>query len=90
MTRATPSDEDDDPAPRRGAAEGTEPTRPRRNGAVERRPGPDLERCAERDQYLDALQRLKAEFDNFRKRNDRERQMIATGATREWSAGCSR
>ncbi len=38
---------------------------------------------AERDQYLDALQRLKAEFDNFRKRNDRERQSIATGATRE-------
>lgn len=38
---------------------------------------------AERDQYLDGLQRLKAEFDNFRKRNDRDRQMIAAGATRE-------
>ena len=30
----------------------------------------DLER--ERDEYLDALQRLKAEFDNFRKRTARE------------------
>lgn len=38
---------------------------------------------AERDEYLDGLQRLKAEFDNFRKRNDRDRQMIAVGATRE-------
>ena len=47
-------------------------------------PAPDLEQVeAERDQYLDALQRLKAEFDNYRKRNDRERQTIATGATRE-------
>jgi len=44
----------------------------------------EIERVsAERDQYLDALQRLKAEFDNFRKRNDRDRQMIATGATRD-------
>ncbi len=39
--------------------------------------------AAERDQYLDALQRLKAEFDNYRKRNERERQSAATGATRE-------
>lgn len=37
----------------------------------------------ERDGYLDALQRLKAEFDNYRKRTERERQSIATGATRE-------
>ena len=52
--------------------------------AEEAAPLADLERVtAERDQYLDALQRLKAEFDNYRKRNDRERQGIATGATRE-------
>jgi len=38
---------------------------------------------AERDEYLDALQRMKAEFENFRKRNDRDRQTIAVGATRE-------
>jgi molecular chaperone GrpE len=55
------------------------------NGAVEEAAPPsDLERAsAERDQYLDALQRLKAEFDNYRKRNERERQSIATGATRD-------
>jgi molecular chaperone GrpE len=56
------------------------------NGAAETAAAPlaDLERVsAERDQYLDSLQRLKAEFDNFRKRNDRERQTIAAGATRE-------
>ena len=47
-------------------------------------PAAEIERLtAERDQYLDALQRLKAEFDNFRKRNDRDRQTIALGATRE-------
>ncbi|WP_217913681.1 nucleotide exchange factor GrpE [Miltoncostaea marina] len=44
----------------------------------------ELERVVgERDQYLDALQRLKAEFENYRKRNERERQTIATGAVRE-------
>ena len=52
--------------------------------AEEATPVSDLERVeAERDEYLDALQRLKAEFDNYRKRNERERQTIATGATRE-------
>ncbi len=30
--------------------------------------------AAERDEYLDALQRLKAEFDNYRKRVDRDRE----------------
>ncbi|MBN1550927.1 nucleotide exchange factor GrpE [bacterium] len=29
-------------------------------------------------EYLDALQRLKAEFDNYRKRNEKERQRLAT------------
>lgn len=52
--------------------------------AEEASPAGDLERVsAERDQYLDALQRLKAEFDNFRKRNDRERQGTALAATRD-------
>jgi molecular chaperone GrpE len=37
----------------------------------------------ERDDYLDALQRLKAEFDNFRKRTARDREGIALGATRD-------
>jgi molecular chaperone GrpE len=35
------------------------------------------ELAAERDEYLEALQRVKAEFDNYRKRVDRERlQMV--------------
>jgi molecular chaperone GrpE len=35
----------------------------------------------ERDEYLDALQRLKAEFDNFRKRTAREHQALTARAT---------
>ena len=35
---------------------------------------------AERDEYLDALQRLKAEFDNFRKRTAREQADLVTRA----------
>jgi molecular chaperone GrpE len=34
----------------------------------------------ERDEYLDSLQRLKAEFDNFRKRTVREQEAFATRA----------
>ena len=39
----------------------------------------ELER--ERDEYLDALQRLKAEFDNFRKRTAREHEAMSVRAT---------
>ena len=39
--------------------------------------------CAERDQYLDALQRLKAEFENYRKRVERDRQAMADAAVRD-------
>ena len=35
----------------------------------------------ERDEYLDALQRLKAEFDNFRKRSAREYEALSARAT---------
>jgi molecular chaperone GrpE len=38
----------------------------------------ELER--ERDEYLEALQRLKAEFDNFRKRTAREQESFASRA----------
>ena len=38
---------------------------------------------AERDQYLDALQRLKAEFDNYRKRIDRDREAQQLSGVRE-------
>jgi molecular chaperone GrpE len=37
----------------------------------------------ERDQYLDALQRLKAEFDNYRKRVDRDREAQQLAGVRE-------
>ncbi|MGD9695986.1 MAG: nucleotide exchange factor GrpE [Thermoleophilia bacterium] len=37
----------------------------------------------ERDRYLDQLLRLKAEFDNYRKRTERDRQAQALGATRD-------
>jgi molecular chaperone GrpE len=36
--------------------------------------------AAERDEYLDALQRVKAEFDNFKKRTSRERVELADRA----------
>lgn len=67
------------------AHNGEPASEPEAEAAHEAASGPsELERAtAERDQYLDALQRLKAEFDNYRKRNERERQGIATGATRE-------
>ncbi len=35
---------------------------------------------AERDQYLDALQRVKAEFDNYKRRTDRERTEVGEQA----------
>lgn len=37
----------------------------------------------QRDEYLDALQRLKADFENFRKRNERDRQQQRASAARE-------
>ena len=46
-------------------------------------PDPLDEALAERDQYLDALQRLKADFDNYRKRSERDRQALAASTTRE-------
>ena len=46
-------------------------------------PGPDLvaEAERERDEYLDALQRLKAEFDNYRKRTAREQASLSARAS---------
>ena len=38
---------------------------------------------AERDEYLDALQRLKAEFDNYRKRVDRDRELLQHAGVRD-------
>lgn len=41
----------------------------------------------ERDRYLDALQRLKAEFDNYRRRTERDRQAVVVGAQRDVVSG---
>jgi molecular chaperone GrpE len=43
-------------------------------------PDPLAEVTRERDEYLDSLQRLKAEFDNFRKRTAREQLELSTRA----------
>jgi molecular chaperone GrpE len=74
-----------DPAEQAGSAADA----PFPNGAAGDEPVPDdaaseVERLtAERDEYLDALQRLKAEFDNFRKRTARDRESVAAAATRD-------
>ncbi len=64
-------------APPRGAVDGGgEAPRP---GAVEA--ADELaELKQQRDEYLDALQRLKAEFDNYRKRVQREQETVAVRA----------
>lgn len=38
---------------------------------------------AERDEYLDQLQRTRADFDNFRKRMERERPLLAEAGVRD-------
>jgi molecular chaperone GrpE len=43
-------------------------------------PDPLVEAMRERDEYLDSLQRLKAEFDNYRKRAAREQSDIVSRA----------
>ena len=51
---------------------------------VEETAAPEIDELAaalrERDEYLDALQRLKAEFDNYRKRVARDQQELAARA----------
>jgi molecular chaperone GrpE len=39
--------------------------------------------AAERDQYLDGMKRLKAEFDNYRKRAERDRQAQAAAVEQD-------
>lgn len=83
-----PFDPRTDPAAQAGSVvEGPPADEPAEGEILEEGPdGPvqEIDRLtAERDEYLDALQRLKAEFDNYRKRTDRDRQNVATGATRE-------
>jgi molecular chaperone GrpE len=47
---------------------------------LEPEPDPLAAATRERDEYLDALQRLKAEFDNYRKRVARDQQELAVRA----------
>jgi molecular chaperone GrpE len=49
-------------------------------GEIEEEIDPLAEVTRERDDYLDALQRLKAEFDNYRKRAAREQRDIVSRA----------
>ncbi len=72
------------PEPEAPAAEDATPV----DEPVEQNGSEELERvAAERDQYLDALQRLKAEFENYRRRTERDRQAVVTGAQREVVGG---
>ena len=84
MTHADPqrAPEPQAPEPQVEVAEGAADAAAGQNGSDE-----IARLAAERDQYLDALQRLKAEFDNYRKRTERDRQAVVVGATRELVRG---
>ena len=88
-----------DPASTGTGRDGRRRKRPRGRG--DRRRGPVLDGGAgrpprrleaarqERDQYLDALRRLKAEFENSRKRQERERPASSRWPQRGWSRSFS-
>ncbi|HEX7310008.1 MAG TPA: nucleotide exchange factor GrpE [Gaiellaceae bacterium] len=59
----------------RGTVPETGPKEP-----AEQQPDPLAEVTRERDEYLDALQRLKAEFDNYRKRAARDQEQLVARA----------
>lgn len=67
-------------------ADAVEVTRPE-GAADDPGAGPEAEELEhvrrERDEYLDTLRRVKAEFDNYRRRSERDRQLASQGATRE-------
>ncbi len=64
------------------SAEGQEAENPEADGEEPVVPLSEFEAVsAERDQYLDALRRLKAEFDNSRKRQERERARTLEAAS---------
>jgi molecular chaperone GrpE len=57
------------------------------NGDIAFEPEDDLARiAAERDEYLDQLQRSRAEFVNFRRRNDQERSQLRQFVTKDVTA----
>jgi molecular chaperone GrpE len=59
----------------RGTVPETGPEEP-----TDQQPDPLAEVTRERDEYLDALQRLKAEFDNYRKRAARNQEQLVARA----------
>ena len=73
LALAACGDDDDEPAADEPTEEPAEATAEDALAGVER----------ERDQYLDALQRMKAEFENYRKRTDRDRLAQRDAAARE-------
>lgn len=80
--RQEPFDEVLEPASDGGTDEAAMPTdRPEDAAAELDTGGPDLEK--ERDAYRDQALRARAEFDNFRKRIERERQQMTARATEE-------
>jgi molecular chaperone GrpE len=67
-----------------GEAEAFPADPPAADESVEEEPVDELAALTrERDEYLDALRRLKAEFDNFRKRAERDRADIVSRASEQ-------
>ncbi len=64
-----------------GAAAGSDENLEGADQAAEPVVDPVADLARERDEYLDALQRLKAEFDNYRKRVAREQAVLAARAS---------
>jgi molecular chaperone GrpE len=63
-----------------GHVRGTVPETGPEEPAEQQQPDPLAEVTRERDEYLDALQRLKAEFDNYRKRAARDQEQLVARA----------
>ena len=61
-------------------ASGHDPGTVPETGPEEAPVDPLVEVTRERDEYLDALQRLKAEFDNYRKRTARDQEQLVARA----------
>ena len=74
-----PPVEDESRGSREASPADVAPAAEKSKGALEREAL--AEAIRERDEYLDALQRLKAEFDNYRKRVAREQEQLAARAS---------
>jgi molecular chaperone GrpE len=63
-----------------GQVRGTVPETGPEEPTEQQQPDPLAEVTRERDEYLDALQRIKAEFDNYRKRAARDQEQLVARA----------